>query len=114
MAVENDLSAKDWKDIGTRIKNRRNECGIKQIELAEKVGVSLSHMSSIESGKQHPSIYVIIKLSEVLNTTPDFFLVGNTRPKNVPQNIVDSINMCDESFLPLIEKLVEVFRNYRQ
>lgn len=112
MSVEKDLSEKEWQEIGGRIKSRRKSCGYKQSELAEKLGISLSHMSIIENGRQHPSIYVIIKLGEILNVTPDYFLLGNIRIHNVPQNIVESLYLCDESILPLVEIIVKAIREY--
>lgn len=106
MKKENDLSEKEWKAIGNRIKMRRKSCGLKQSELAESIDISTTHMSSIENGKQHPSVYVLIRLSEQLRTTPDFFLLGSMRPNNISLNIIDSLKLCDESHLLLIESLI--------
>ena len=106
MITKNDLSDNEWKEIGNRIKRRRKSCGFRQQDLAEQVGISLTHMSSIENGKQHPSVYVLLTLCEKLNTTPDYFLIGNIRPHNVPQNIIDILNTCDDSTLQLIKSLI--------
>lgn len=45
-----------YKSIGIRIKTRRKELKIKQAELAEMLGISTNHMSSIENGKQKPGL----------------------------------------------------------
>ena len=42
--------------MGTRMKRRRKELKMSQAELAEKVNVSNNHISSIETGKQIPSL----------------------------------------------------------
>ena len=110
MNAEKDLSEQEWKDIGYRIKRRRKSYGLKQFELAERIGISLTHMSSIENGRQHPSIYVLLRISEELNTTPDYFLLGSIRRHNVPKNIVDSLYMCSESDLTLISALIDAVR----
>ena len=110
MNEKKDLTAQEWKDIGNRIKNRRKSCELKQFELAEKIDISVTHMSSIENGRQHPSIYVLLRISEVLNTTPDYFLLGNIRRNNVPKNIIDLLNTCNESDLALIRALIEAVR----
>jgi len=107
MFGEKDLSNKEWEEIGNRIRARRKSCNIKQSELAEKIGISLSHMSGIENGRQHPSIYVLIRLSEILGVTPDYFLLGNIRTHNIPQNIVETLYLCDESMLPLVDLIVK-------
>lgn len=106
MQKKQDLSPSEWKEIGARIKRRRKSCGLNQSELAEAIDISNTHMSSIENGRQHPSIYVLIRISEQLNTTPDYFLLGNIRSNSVPLNIIDKIKLCDPEYLPLIDSLI--------
>ncbi len=62
--------------MGTRMKRRRKELKMSQAELAEKVNVSNNHISSIETGKQIPSLTTFVKICEQLDTTPDFLLLG--------------------------------------
>lgn len=64
MQNKKDLSESEWREIGERIKRRRKSCGLKQSELAEAIDISATHMSSIENGRQHPSIYALIRISE--------------------------------------------------
>lgn len=109
MQNKRDLSDSEWRDIGDRIRTRRRSLGIKQSELAESIDISTTHMSSIENGRQHPSIYVLIRISEQLNTTPDFFLLGAIRSNNIPMNIIDSIKLCNEEHLPLIHDIIGCF-----
>ena len=47
--------------MGTRMKRRRKELKMSQAELAEKVNVSNNHISSIETGKQIPSLTTFVK-----------------------------------------------------
>lgn len=112
MNLERDLTEAEWKEIGNRIRERRKSCSLKQSELAEAIGISVNHMSSIENGRQHPSVYVLIKLSEQLNATPDLFLMGSIRKNNVPQNIIDLLNVCDSSELKLIKDLIPVIHSF--
>ena len=114
MNTKCDLTDTEWHEIGNRIKIRRKSFGMKQSELAEAVGISTTHMSSIENGKQHPSLYVIIKISECFNITPDYFLLGQIRTNNIPMNIVDSLKLCNASDLPLIYSLIECVRTHRE
>ena len=50
--------------MGTRMKRRRKELKMSQAELAEKVNVSNNHISSIETGKQIPSLTTFVKICE--------------------------------------------------
>lgn len=108
-----DLSDREWLEIGNRIKFRRKSCNLKQSELAEAINISTTHMSSIENGRQHPSIGVIIRISEQLNTTPDYFLLGQMRANNIPMNILDLLKLCNEKDIPMITALIECFINFR-
>lgn len=54
---------------------RRKELHIKQAELAETLEISNNHMSSIENGRQKPSLDTFIRLCDCLNVTPDYLVV---------------------------------------
>ena len=49
------------------IKERREQLGISQKELAEKVGISQSFLCDIEQGSSKPSIDTALKIAEALN-----------------------------------------------
>jgi len=64
-----------YKKIGQKIKGVRNEMGMSQKDLAEKVGFSSSTaMSLIESGERNISIDVLQKISELSGKSIDYFL----------------------------------------
>lgn len=107
MKSNNDLSEIRWKEIGTRISKRRTACGLTQDQLAEKINLSSNHLSGIENGTQHPSLTALVLISQQLNSTPDYFLLGNTRRHNVPQNVIDSLYLCNDSQIAIISSLIE-------
>lgn len=63
--------------MGNRIRLRRKELKMKQSELVELIDISTNHMSSIETGKQKPSMDIFLRLCEVLRVTPDYLLLGS-------------------------------------
>lgn len=48
------------------IREKREELGLSQKELAEKIGITQSFLCDIEQGRSKPSIDVAIKLAKVL------------------------------------------------
>lgn len=76
--------------------------GLKQNTFAEKIGLSNNYLSSIERGKEKPSLEVIVNICNALQVTPDYLLMGNMYSNNVPQNIVDGLRLCTEEDLSLI------------
>lgn len=53
-------------DIGKKVKILRISHDLYQSELAERVGVTQTHISDIENGKKTPSLDLIIKISNSL------------------------------------------------
>ena len=49
------------------IKGKREELGITQKELAEKIGISQSFLCDIEMGRSKPSIDTALKIAEALD-----------------------------------------------
>ena len=97
-----------YSDMGNRIKTRRKELNIKQAELAKILKISNTHMSSIESGKQKPSLDIFIQICKQLNVTPDYLLLGNMYGYNIPQNITDKLRLCSQSDIELAKDFIEL------
>lgn len=49
-----------------KIKDRREELGISQKELADAVGIAQSTLCDYEQGRNKPSISVAVKIADVL------------------------------------------------
>ena len=70
----------NYKLIGKRIKFYRNQKNMSQIQLAEKADLSAPYISYIETGAKKISLPVLIKIAEVLGTTPNNLLTDNITP----------------------------------
>lgn len=97
--------------IGNRIQLRRKELRIKQSELAEKLDISNNHISSIENGREKPSLDTLLKICEELKVTPDYILLGNVHLNNVPQDILDGLHLCSKSDIELARNFIELLIN---
>ena len=64
----------DYYAIGQRIRKIRKAHGLSQEELAEKVGISTTHMSHIETGNTKLSLPVFVELAEALDIRTDEML----------------------------------------
>ena len=94
--------------MGNRIKIRRKELRIKQAELAEQLNISNNHMSSIENGRQKPSLDIFIRICNLLNVTPDYLLLGNMHAYNIPQDIIDKLRLYNQSDIELAGDFIEL------
>lgn len=94
--------------LGSRIMQRRKYLGIKQSELAEKLGVSDNQISNIENGKSFPRLNSFVKLCRILDCNSDYLLAGVMK-KNVDENIIDMIASCSLEEQKVIWKLIDCY-----
>lgn len=64
----------DYYKIGQRIRKYRKAQHLSQEELSEKVGISVTHMSHIETGNTKLSLPVLVQLAAVLEVRTDDLL----------------------------------------
>ena len=68
----------DMIGIGERIKKRRKELGLSQIDIYEKCNITSGALSKIENGKTIPSIISFYKLSLVLECDMNWLATGHS------------------------------------
>lgn len=86
--------------IGSRIKQRRKELGLTQVQIKEATGISSGNMSEIENGSKLPSTPALIALSSTLDCSIDWILKGES-----PSDDTDVTDSNEELLL------LEEFRN---
>ena len=88
----------DYKSIGRRIKAARISLDMTQERLAEKVNLSPSHLSNIETGTTKVSLSTIVKLANALYVSVDSLLADSVvQSKAVfKQDIQTILSDCDD------------------
>ena len=64
----------DYKIVGKRIKELRKERGYTQEVLAEIAGLSVDHISHIETGNTKMSLNVLVKIANAFRVSTDKLL----------------------------------------
>lgn len=102
------------EEFGKRIRKRRNALHIKQNTLAELIGVTPNHLSTIENGKAKPSYDVICAICDALDVTPDYLFLGSMHSNNIPRDITDNLRFCSPEDVELTNGFVKLLveRNY--
>lgn len=77
------------KRIGKRFKQRREELGLTQEQLAEKLGLTVNYISTIERGTSFPRCEKLILLLNGLETTADAIFC----------DVVEKSTECESSLL---------------
>lgn len=91
-------------NMGEKLKSLRIEKKLTQKQIAERVGLAISAISSYESGTRYPSYDVLIKLAQIFHVSTDY-LLGMTDKRNI-----DATGLDDHE-IDLISQLVDVVRN---
>ena len=62
------------KPVGKRIQDARKAIGMTQADLADKLDIYVSHMSSIETGRANFGVETLMKITEILQVSADSLL----------------------------------------
>ena len=94
--------------VGLRIKHIRKTRAVSQEKLSEKAGMSSKYLSSIERGKENPTLDTFIKLAQALNVEI-FELLNYAGEKSVQESkkfLLDLIKNSDKEKLDLAAKML--------
>mgnify|MGYP000226887189 CR=1 FL=1 len=74
--------------FGTRVKNLRMALDYSQRDLAKLAEISAGLVSFIERDRNRPNYEIVRRLANVLETSTDYLITGNTSVKNTINQLV--------------------------
>ena len=95
----------DYSKIGERIRAYRKLRKFSQEQLAEKINISPTHMSHIETGSTKLSLPVLVDIAQVLNVSTDTLLFESPR-SNAPE-LLEVLSTCSKKQLEIIAPIVQ-------
>ena len=90
--------------IADRIKYLRDKAGMKQVELAKKLGISRSAVNSWEMSLSLPSVANIIEMAQIFHVSTDYLLTLSDR---ITVDITDLLEEAKEVVVRLVRCLSE-------
>lgn len=100
------------KQLGTKIKQIRQQKGFSQEQFAEKIGIAPRTLCGIELGKNFFTADTLEKIIEILDITPqDLFKINHLQPQeDLVEEIISSIkNIKDREKIEIIYKIIKSF-----
>ena len=90
-------------DMGDKLRSLRMEKKLTQKQVADRIGLAISAVSSYESNNRYPSYEVLIKLARIFHVSTDY-LLGMTDKRSI------DVTGLDDEEIELISQIVEKLR----
>lgn len=92
--------------MGFRISMQRRKLNMTQEDLAEKVDVSVKHISAIETGRTKANICLLYDIANCLGVTIDYFTFGIVK-KSKLEEIEEYLRECTDEEIDIIILMVK-------
>lgn len=101
----------DYFQIGQNIRKARKAHGLSQEELAERVNISTTHMSHIETGNTKLSLPVFVDIATALEVKADDLLSRSTATTTDSLNeIAQVIQRCTAKEAKIIADVIKAMK----
>lgn len=99
----------NYYEIGQRIRKYRKAANLSQEQLAEKAGISVTHMSHIETGNTKLSLPVLVNIADILSVQTDAIIYENPQLNKtfIKQELSDLIDSCSVNKLNVIIDVIK-------
>lgn len=109
MSRVNRYEYKDWKGLGSRVKNFREQVNMTKELFAEKINRSENCVSELEKGNMGCSVHTLHQISKALKVPVDGLLYGDvTMQKEYSDKeiLINIIERCDKDELAVLKDLI--------
>ena len=97
----------NYEALGRKIKEVRRKQNMTQEYLAEKVDLSVSHVSNIETAKTKVSLPTLVEISNALGVSVDYLLMDSYQSLEMKEDIfVKELDAVIENCGPRDKKIV--------
>ena len=102
----------NYYKIGQRIRKYRKAHRLSQDELAEKIGISVTHMSHIETGNTKLSLPVLVALAQALDVCTDDLLFDqtNTNRTTATEELTEVLSDCTAQQVKIIADIIKAVK----
>ena len=111
-----ELKELDKKEMGARIRARRESLKMSREKLAKKLSVTAKTISNIEYGEKGMTLKNLYRLKQVLGVSIDFLMDGDDayadmedQRKMLSENILSSLSVCSVKQLGCMEQMARIY-----
>lgn len=102
--------AVDYRDLGIRIRAKRDALEMSQAELAAKAGLSTQHISNVENARSKIGLEKLVDIANILDSSLDELVCGSIKTgRTVYHNEIQA--MIEEFTDPELRMLPDILKN---
>lgn len=105
-----EMSEREGKGVGARIRRFREQAGLSQGELGERLGVSYQQIQKYERGTNRVSVDTLVRLGRILNHP----LVAFLDPVETGQGRGGTVAEARPDYAPLTREERDLLKAYRE
>ena len=90
-------------NMGEKLRTLRLNRNLTQNQIADRIGLAISAISSYESGMRYPSYETLIKLARIFHVSTDY-LLGMTDTRSI------DVSCLDDESIKCISQLVDILK----
>jgi transcriptional regulator with XRE-family HTH domain len=91
------------QDLGNKLKNLRLNKNLTQVDVAKRIGVSKSRISSYELNVNEPSLDIIVKLAALYNVSLDALL-------ELDKGIYLDVTGLSQKQISILQSIIDSYR----
>ena len=95
------------KQIGLRLRRKREQAGYTREKLAELCSLSPRFIANIEFGDATFSLDSLMSMCRVLSCASDDLLFGDSRDADIWADTIDKIQKLDEKYQKPVDKAIQ-------
>jgi len=96
------------KQIGQRIREKREYIGLSREKFSEIIGISPQFLAEIEGGKKGMSSSTLYKMCVGLSASADYIVLGREKENDI-SGITEVLRNLDAESLPFAEDIIKSF-----
>lgn len=111
-----ELKELNKKEMGTRIRARREMLGMSRDDFAKKMNVTAKTIANIEYGEKGVTLKNLYKMKQVLGVSVDYLMDGDDafataedKRKMLNENIMSSLSVCSVKQLYCMEQMAKLY-----
>jgi transcriptional regulator with XRE-family HTH domain len=96
----------DRQKVGSRMREKRKEKNVTQVDFAKKAGISTNYYASLEQGKNSPSLDVLLRIAKALDVSVLYLL--NDRIDDMENRVAAEVKRLKNLFENIPKNQLEV------